>query len=162
MKRLVVLALLAACHEPHAEPKPPLPKSSAPPSAPAQPPGQPSSATPATPKTIAGVTPVAGDFTIKDFAFTSGEKLPELRIHYMTLGTPRRDAGGHLTNAVLIMHGTTGSGQQFARKQFADELFGPGQPLDLTRYYVILPDDIGHGGSSKPSDGMHGRFPQYG
>src|SRR6185503_17106660 len=111
---------------------------------------------------IAGVTPVAGDFKIKDFAFTSGEKLPELRIHYVTLGTPRRDAGGHVANAVLIMHGTTGSGQQFARKQFADELFGPGQPLDLTRYYVILPDDIGHGGSSKPSDGMHGRFPHYG
>jgi len=106
--------------------------------------------------------PVAGDFQIKDFAFTSGETLPTLRIHYMTLGTPRRDAAGHVTNAILVLHGTTGSGQQFARKQFADELFGPGQPLDLTRYYVILPDDIGHGGSAKPSDGMHARFPHYG
>jgi homoserine O-acetyltransferase len=106
--------------------------------------------------------PVAGDFTIKDFAFTSGEKLPELRIHYMTLGTAKRDAAGHVTNAVIVMHGTTGSGQQFERKQFADVLFGPGQPLDLTRYYVILPDDIGHGQSSKPSDGLHARFPHYG
>jgi homoserine O-acetyltransferase len=106
--------------------------------------------------------PVAGDFQIKDFAFTSGEKLPELRIHYMTLGTPKRDAAGHVTNAVIVLHGTTGSGQQFARTQFADELYGPGQPLDLTRYYVILPDDIGHGDSSKPSDGMHARFPRYG
>jgi homoserine O-acetyltransferase/O-succinyltransferase len=106
--------------------------------------------------------PVPGDFTIKDFTFTSGEKLPELRVHYMTLGTPRRDAAGRVTNAVLIMHGTTGSGQQFARKQFADVLFGPGQPLDLTRYYVILPDDIGHGQSSKPSDGLRAKFPHYG
>ncbi|HEY0191104.1 MAG TPA: alpha/beta fold hydrolase [Kofleriaceae bacterium] len=111
---------------------------------------------------IGGVTPVSGDFAIKDFAFASGEKLPELRIHYMTLGTLKRDAAGHATNAVLVMHGTMGSGQQFARKQFADTLFGPGQPLDLTRYYVILPDDIGHGASSKPSDGLHARFPHYG
>jgi homoserine O-acetyltransferase len=105
--------------------------------------------------------PVADDFTIKDFTFLSGEKLPELRIHYMTLGTAKRDPAGHVTNAVLIMHGTGGSGQQFARKQFTDVLFGPGQPLDLTRYYVILPDDVGHGGSSKPSDGLHARFPHY-
>jgi homoserine O-acetyltransferase len=106
--------------------------------------------------------PVPGDFIIKDFTFTSGEKLPELRIHYMTLGTAKRDASGRVTNAVLIMHGTTGSGQQFSRKQFADILFGPGQPLDLSRYYVILPDDVGHGGSSKPSDGLRAKFPHYG
>jgi homoserine O-acetyltransferase len=80
----------------------------------------------------------------------------------MTLGTVKRDAAGHATNAVLIMHGTTGSGQQFTRKQFTDTLFGPGQALDLTRYYVILPDDIGHGDSSKPSDGLHAKFPHYG
>jgi len=116
----------------------------------------------AAPGPIAGVTPVQGDFRRKDFVFTSGETLPELRIHYMTLGTARRDASGHVTNAVLIMHGTTGSGQQFARKQFADVLFGPGQALDLQRYYVILPDDIGHGDSSKPSDGLRARFPHYG
>jgi homoserine O-acetyltransferase len=106
--------------------------------------------------------PVHGDFKVKDFAFTSGEKLPELRIHYMTLGTVKRDAAGHVTNAVLIMHGTTGSGQQFTRKQFTDTLFGPGQALDLSRYYVILPDDIGHGDSSKPSDGLRAKFPHYG
>lgn len=106
--------------------------------------------------------PVPGDFILKDFTFTSGEKLPELRIHYMTLGTAKRDASGRVSNAVLIMHGTTGSGQQFSRKQFADVLFGAGQPLDLSRYYVILPDDIGHGGSSKPSDGLRAKFPHYG
>ena len=103
-----------------------------------------------------------GDLQIKDFAFASGEKLPLLRIHYVTLGTARRDAAGHVTNAVLILHGTTGSGLSFARKPFADVLFGPGQPLDLTRYYVILPDGIGHGDSSKPSDGLYAKFPHYG
>ncbi len=106
--------------------------------------------------------PVLGDFKIKDFGFTSGEKLPEVSIHYMTLGTAKRDAAGHITNAILLMHGTTGSSQQFMRKSFTDTLFGPGQALDLTRYYVILPDDIGHGGSTKPSDGLHAKFPHYG
>src|ERR1043165_3664646 len=108
------------------------------------------------------MVPGAGDYKIKDFAFTSGEKLPELRIHFTTLGTARRDSKGKGRKAVIVLHGTTGSGQQFARKQFAEELYGPGQPLDLTRYYVILPDDIGHGNSSKPSDGMHAKFPHYG
>jgi len=112
--------------------------------------------------TIGGTMPVRGDFTMKDFTFTSGERLPELRIHYMTLGTIKRDTAGHVTNAVLLMHGTSSSGQQFARKQFADALFGPGQALDLTRYYVILPDDIGHGDSSKPSDALRAKFPHYG
>jgi homoserine O-acetyltransferase/O-succinyltransferase len=164
MKRLVVLALLVACRKSTDEPKPPLPSPAAPaPVAPA--PAAPPVTVPppvAAQQPIGGVMPVAGDFTIKDFAFTSGDKLPELRIHYMTLGTARRDAAGHVTNAVIVMHGTTGSGQQFSRKQFADVLFGPGQPLDLTRYYVILPDDIGHGSSSKPSDGLHAKFPRYG
>lgn len=157
MKRLVVLALLVACRNAHDEKAPPVepPASQA---AAQPPPPRPSSA----PQAIAGVVPVAGDFKMKDFAFTSGETLPELRIHYVTLGTIKRDAAGHVTNAVLIMHGTTGSGQQFARKQFADVLFGPGQALDLTRYYVILPDGIGHGDSSKPSDGLHAKFPHYG
>jgi homoserine O-acetyltransferase len=159
MKRFVVLALLVSCRKSHDDPKPPSPSPAAPTSAPAQSPTAPPSAAP---QPIAGVMPVSGDFTLKDFAFTSGERLPELRLHYMTLGTAKRDAAGNITNAVLIMHGTTGSGQQFARKQFADVLYGPGQPLDLTRYYVILPDDIGHGGSSKPSDGLHARFPHYG
>jgi homoserine O-acetyltransferase/O-succinyltransferase len=162
MKRIVVLALLLACRKAHDDRQAPQPPA-APAPAPAGPaaPKPPATAAPA-PQPIAGVMPVPGDFIIKDFTFTSGEKLPELRIHYMTLGTARRDAAGRVTNAILIMHGTTGSGQQFARKQFADVLFGPGQPLDLTRHYVILPDDIGHGGSSKPSDGLHAKFPHYG
>jgi homoserine O-acetyltransferase len=161
MKRLAVLALLVACRNTHDEPKPPPQQPATPPAAPAPAPAPAATTTPAA-QPIAGVTPAPGDYKIKDFAFTSGEKLPELRIHFMTLGTARRDAAGHVTNAVLILHGTTGSGQQFARKQFADELFGAGQPLDLTRYFVILPDDIGHGNSSKPSDGMHAKFPHYG
>ena len=89
--------------------------------------------------------PSEGDYIVHNFHFTSGESLPELRIHYTTLGTLQRDAAGHATNAVLIMHGTTGSGHQFFAPQFAGELFGPGQPLDARRYYIILPDDIGHG-----------------
>src|SRR5437868_3620949 len=163
MKRLVLIALLVACRKSADEPRPAPKPVEAPATAPAAPPATAAApATPAAPAMIAGVAPAAGDYKIKDFAFTSGEKLPELRIHFMALGTVRRDAQGHVTNAVIVLHGTTGSGQQFARKQFADELFGPGQPLDLTRFYVILPDDIGHGASSKPSDGMHGKFPHYG
>jgi homoserine O-acetyltransferase len=107
-------------------------------------------------------TVIEGDFVIKDFTFTSGEKLPELRIHYRTLGTPRQDAQGVVRNAVLIMHGTGGTGGQFTGPNFAGELFGPGQPLDATKYFIILPDDIGHGGSSKPSDGLRAKFPRYG
>jgi homoserine O-acetyltransferase len=106
--------------------------------------------------------PVEADLTLKDFHFRSGEKLPELRIHYRTIGKLARDAKGHATNAVLIMHGTTGAGAQFLNKVFAGELFGPGQPLDATKYFIILPDDIGHGKSSKPSDGLHAKFPHYG
>jgi len=106
--------------------------------------------------------PVEGDFVVKNFRFTSGETLPELRIHYRTFGTPQKDAQGIVRNAVLIMHGTGGTGGQFVGRNFAGELFGPGQPLDITKYYVILPDDIGHGGSSKPSDGLRAKFPRYG
>jgi len=102
-----------------------------------------------------------GDYVAHDFLFTSGEKLAELRLHYRTLGKPARDKDGKVTNAVLILHGTGGSGAQFLQPQFADELFGAGQLLDTNRYYVILPDGIGHGKSSKPSDGMHAHFPQY-
>jgi homoserine O-acetyltransferase/O-succinyltransferase len=102
-----------------------------------------------------------GDVTLRDFRFRSGETLPELRIHYATLGTPRRDASGTIVNAVMVLHGTGGSGRQFLQPQFADELYGPGQPLDIARYYVILPDNIGHGRSSKPSDGLRMRFPAY-
>jgi homoserine O-acetyltransferase len=102
-----------------------------------------------------------GDFVIHNFQFHSGESLPELRLHYTTLGKPAKDAAGHATNAVLILHGTGGTGHQFLQPQFATVLFGPGQLLDTTRYFIILPDGIGHGKSSKPSDGMHAHFPQY-
>ena len=106
--------------------------------------------------------PTESDFTIRDFKFASGETLPELRLHYRTLGKPEKDAQGKTTNAVLIMHGTTGSGAQFIRSEFAGELFGKDQPLDATKFFIVLPDGIGHGKSSKPSDGMHAKFPPYG
>jgi homoserine O-acetyltransferase len=103
-----------------------------------------------------------GDYVIRDFKFASGETLPELRVHYRTLGKPEKDAEGKTTNAVLVMHGTTGSGAQFIRPEFAGELFGKDQPLDATKFFIVLPDGIGHGKSSKPSDGMHAKFPRYG
>jgi homoserine O-acetyltransferase len=106
--------------------------------------------------------PAAGDFVLRDFRFTSGESLPELRIHYRTLGVPRKGQRGMIGNAVLILHGTTGSGASFLRPEFAGELFGQAQPLDAARHFLILPDGIGHGGSSKPSDGLRARFPHYG
>jgi len=102
-----------------------------------------------------------GDYIAKNFKFRSGESLPEVRLHYTTLGKPARDAQGRVTNAVLILHGTGGTGHQFLQPIFAGELFGPGQLLDSARYFIILPDGIGHGKSSKPSDGMHAHFPQY-
>lgn len=111
--------------------------------------------------TAAKYTPLEGDFVLRDFHFLSGETLPELRIHYMTLGKPVRDANGRVTNAVLLLHGTGGSGRQFLAPQFADVLYGPGQPLDINRYYIIMVDNVGHGKSSKPSDGMRAHFPQY-
>jgi len=106
--------------------------------------------------------PVEGDFIARNFRFASGESLPELRIHYRTFGQPRADAQGVVRNAVLVMHGTGGSGASLVRAEFAGELFGPGQLLDATRYFIVLPDGIGHGKSSKPSDGLHARFPHYG
>jgi homoserine O-acetyltransferase len=106
--------------------------------------------------------PTEGDFVLKDFRFMSGEILPELRVHYRTLGRPERDAQGVVTNAVLILHGTTGSGAQFIRPEFAGELFRAGGLLDSARHFIILPDGIGHGQTSKPSDGLRARFPRYG
>jgi homoserine O-acetyltransferase/O-succinyltransferase len=105
--------------------------------------------------------PTEGDYTLRNFRFDSGEVLPELRLHYRTLGTPRRDAAGVVRNAVLILHGTTGSGANFLSEQFAGELFQPGQLLDAAAYFIVLPDGIGHGQSSRPSDGLHARFPRY-
>ena len=107
-------------------------------------------------------TPTEGDALLRNFRFQSGETMAELRIHYRTYGAPRRDAAGVVRNAVLITHGTTGSGGQFVTPVFADQLFGPGQPLDAAKYFIVLPDGIGHGKSSKPSDGLHARFPRYG
>jgi homoserine O-acetyltransferase len=100
------------------------------------------------------------DVTLKQFHFGSGEVM-DTRIHVTTLGTPHRNKAGEIDNAVMVLHGTGGSGWQFFRPQFADELYGPGQPLDIAKYCVILPDNIGHGKSSKPSDGMHMAFPRY-
>ena len=101
------------------------------------------------------------DITLKDFAFADGESLPQVRMHVTTLGTPHRDSKGAIDNAVMVLHGTGGTGAQFFRSQFADELYGPGQPLDIATHYVILPDNIGHGKSSKPSGGMRMAFPKY-
>jgi homoserine O-acetyltransferase len=106
--------------------------------------------------------PTEADYVIHDFHFRSGHTLPELRMHYRAFGTPRRDDSGVVRNAVLVMHGTTGSGKQFMRDEFAGELLGKGQPLDTESYYVIFVDALGHGQSSKPSDGLHARFPPYG
>ena len=102
-----------------------------------------------------------GEVILKDFRFRDGESLPDVRIHYTTLGTPHRNAAGEVDNAIMVLHGTGGSGKQFLQPQFADELYGPGQPLDIRRYFIVLPDNIGHGGSSKPSDGLRMRFPKY-
>jgi len=102
-----------------------------------------------------------GTYIIKNFRFGTGESLPELKLHYLTLGQPHRDTAGHTDNAVLLLHGTGGSGHSLLNPVFSDVLFGPGQPLDIGKFYIILPDDIGHGESSKPSDGLRMHFPQY-
>jgi homoserine O-acetyltransferase len=108
-----------------------------------------------------GATAVEGDYTIRDFVFANGERVPQLRLHYRTLGSVRRDTAGRATNAVLILHGTGGTGRQFQSPAFSGGLFGPGQLFDQTTHYIILPDGVGHGGSSKPSDGLHAKFPAY-
>src|SRR5580700_1935383 len=116
--------------------------------------------TSATPQASVPAT-TEGDFVLHNFSFHSGESLPEARLHYTTLGKHVKDAQGRTTNAVLILHGTGGTGHQFLQPYFAGELFGPGQLLDATRYFIILPDGVGHGKSSKPSDALHAHFPQY-
>jgi len=110
---------------------------------------------------FAALKTTEGDYVARDFHFKSGETMAELRLHYTTLGTPVRDANGRTTNAVLIMHGTGGDGHSLLQPIFAGVLFGPGELLDANRYFIILPDDIGHGKSSKPSDGLHAHFPHY-
>ncbi len=115
----------------------------------------------ATPAVAADWPAREADFTVRDFRFQSGETLPELRIHYTTLGTPHRGADWKIDNAVMVLHGTGGTGKQFLAPQFADELYGPGAPFDIAKTFVILPDNIGHGGSSRPSDGLRMAFPKY-
>jgi homoserine O-acetyltransferase/O-succinyltransferase len=105
--------------------------------------------------------PAEGDFVVHDFHFHSGETLAEMRLHYATYGKPIMDSAGRVTNAVMVLHGTTGSGQNFTHANFSEVLFGPGQLLDANRYFIILPDSIGHGNSTKPSDGLHAHFPHY-
>ena len=106
------------------------------------------------------LNPVAGDFSIPNFQFSSGAVLPELRLHYRTLGRPQKDGYSRVNNAVLILHGTSGSGEGFFAPHFAQELFGQGQPLDLEKFFIVLPDNIGHGESSRPSDGLKAAFPK--
>jgi homoserine O-acetyltransferase len=121
-------------------------------------------ASPATAQPTGGAAfpaPTEGDFVARDFRFGTGETLPSLNLHYRTIGTPQRDASGVVRNAVMILHGTGGTGAGFLSRTFGGELFGAGQLLDATRYFIILPDGIGHGKSSKPSDGLHARFPKY-
>lgn len=102
-----------------------------------------------------------GDLIVKDFRFASGQVLPELKLHYMTIGEPQRDGAGAITNAVLLLHGSSSTGKMWLNPSLANELFGPGQPLDASKYYLVLPDGIGRGGSSKPSDGLRAKFPSY-
>ncbi len=104
---------------------------------------------------------VDGAVLLANFRFGTGETLSELKLHYLTLGTPHRNAAGHVDNAVLLLHGTGGNAHSLLNSLFSNVLFGPGQPLDIAKYFLILPDDIGHGQSSKPSDGLHMRFPAY-
>src|SRR5262245_40747883 len=101
------------------------------------------------------------DFLIRDFRFASGETLPELRIHYVTLGTPKRNGAGQIVNAVLLLHGTSGSSSSWLQPSLAGELFAKAQPLDASEFFIVMPDSIGAGGSSKPSDGLRARFPHY-
>ena len=103
-----------------------------------------------------------GNFNLHDVTLHDGETMDSLRLHYTTLGAARRDASGRIVNAAMLLHGTTGTGKNFLAPGLADNLFGAGQPLDASRYYVVLPDGIGAGGSSKPSDGLRANFPHYG
>lgn len=100
-------------------------------------------------------------YVIHNFHFGSGETIAELNLHYLTLGQPHRGTDGHVDNAILLLHGTGGDRHTLLNPVFSDVLFGPGEPFDITKYFLILPDDIGHGDSSKPSDGLRMKFPQY-
>lgn len=105
--------------------------------------------------------PVEGDFVARGFTFESGETLPEVKLHYRTIGRPLKGGDGAVRNGVLILHGTGGSGRGFLSEGYAGRLFGKGQLLDAERFFIILPDNVGHGQSSKPSDGLRMKFPKY-
>jgi homoserine O-acetyltransferase/O-succinyltransferase len=139
----------------------PLAPGASPPASAQAPQAQPPQTQPLQSALPAGLRTLEGDYVMPNFRFASGEALPELRLHFTTLGKARRDEHGRVTNAVLLLHGTGGSGRSLLTPRFAGVLFGKGQLLDATRYYIILPDAIGHGASSKPSDGLHAHFPQY-
>jgi homoserine O-acetyltransferase len=153
--------LLAALLQTTAAPAP-----NAPPLPAAAPTGDPAMPPPLMPRPIVPAArqtwPIReADHVVANFRFRSGETMPQVRIHYSTLGQPHRNAAGEIDNAVLVIHGTGGTGKQFLSPAFANDLFNPGQPLDIRKYWLILPDNVGHGGSSKPSDGLHMRFPKY-
>ena len=117
--------------------------------------------TPATAPARPAYTGTPGDYITHDFHFGTGETLPQLKLHYLTLGSPHRNSKGDVDNAVLLLHGTGGDAHSLFNPAFSNVLFGPGQPLDIQKYFLIFPDDIGHGESSKPSDGLRMKFPQY-
>ena len=146
----------AAAQPPQTQPLPGLPPQGQPRQPPAPQPSQPLQS-----PLPGGLRTLEGDYVIPNFRFASGEALPELRLHFTTLGKAHRDEHGRVTNAVLLLHATGSSGRSFLAPRFAGVLFGKGQLLDATRYYIIMPDAIGHGASSKPSDGLHAHFPQY-
>jgi homoserine O-acetyltransferase/O-succinyltransferase len=102
-----------------------------------------------------------GDYVVSNYKFASGETLPNVKLHYRTIGTAKRNADGHVVNAVLLLQGNAGTGANWLRPSTADELFKPGQPLDAADYFIIMPDALGRGGSSKPSDGLKAGFPHY-
>src|SRR5262247_413827 len=102
-----------------------------------------------------------GDYIIKNFSFGNGESLPELKMHYRTLGTPKRNAAGEIINGVVLLHGTSGAGSSWMLPSLADELYKAGQPLDAAEHFIIIPDAVGVGDSSKPSDGLRAKFPHY-
>src|SRR5258708_26488174 len=102
-----------------------------------------------------------GDVVLADFRFASGEVLPALKIHYLTLGTARRDAAGEIVNGVLLLHGTSGTSENWLQPTLADELFAAGAPLDAEKFFIVIPDGIGRGGSAEPSDRPRMGFPPH-
>ncbi|UMB72159.1 alpha/beta fold hydrolase [Mycobacterium paraterrae] len=124
--------------------------------------GQTGLATPTPPGASRDIAARQADAVFNDYRFRNGEPLSQLRIHYSVLGQPHRNQQGVTDNAILLLHWTNASGQALLAPEFRDALFAPGAPFDATRFFVIIPDDVGHGQSSKPSDGLRAGFPHYG